>query len=604
LASRPKPTARKLLVADFQNTTGDPNFDHILNQALQIDLEQSPYFAFVSRTKTRDTLTQMQRDKDEPLIGDLAREVCERNNSDAMLSGSIARLGHKYLVTMDATDCTNGNQLLESKKVADTGDDVLGAVDAIASDARRRLGESRSSVKQYSVPLFEENTGSLEALKAYSKADQLALQGKYMEAVPLFQRAIELDPKFADAYFDLANSYNNLGDHQLQIANLKKAYELRESADEPDRLYITAAYHSVVTGDLYEALRNYQTWKGIYPQQSGPWGQIAGIYIQIGQPELAIEPARHALSLNEKNPAAYVILAEALMHDGQLEAAKVVCLQAVQKKLDGSDLHDMLTQIAYAMRDTSGVDAQIAWAKESPEGSRVKQDMVLIAFAQGQGRKAQELMRQSTESYRRDGMVGLANLRLLVCTRPLSEEGLTLQARKLLDSVPLADLTNPMVAMAETGEMAQANSLLKQAMERHPLDTLWQNYRAPQIRAAVLLAERKPQEAIEALRTGIPYDLRDYDLPTLRGQAYLAAKQPDAAELECRKVLDHPGLDPLSYEYPLAHLRMARAYAMDGNFTGSRSEYKEFFTLWKDADADLPILLQAHREYSQLPPSS
>jgi eukaryotic-like serine/threonine-protein kinase len=590
-----------VVIADFQNATGDPSFDRVLDSAIEIDLKQSPYLTFLSQVREQETLAQMQRPKQAAITPEVAREVCQRNNAQVLLKGMVAKFGQKYLLTLEATDCNSGDSLAESKREAVKADDVPHAIDEVAADMRKRLGESRASVGQFGVPLFAENTGSLQALQRYSEAKHLALQGKYGEAISLFQRAIELDPKFAMSYADLATCYFNLGERELAATNMRKAYELRESVAEQDRLYIVAHYHDGVTGDVNEGIRNYQSWTSIYPRNAVPWNGLANIYTQVGKPELAIEPAKRALSIDAENDSTYVILALALLHDGQFEAAKAVCEEAVAKKLEGGDLHGLMMEIAFARNDANGLDAQIAWARSNPGGLRVRLNEALLAFARGQMHRGQADFLESSNSYKTQGLDRLSILVLRYSTRPLAETGYRQEARKLLDTLPpVAGMTDPVVTMAEVGEDAGAAAVLKQELTQHPADTLWINFRGPLIQAAILLAQHNPLAAIAALQPALPYDLRNFDVPFMRGVAYLEAHQPGAAELEFHKILDHPGVDPLSYEYPLARLGLARALAAEHKISESRAEYEKFLDLWKDADRDEPLLKQARLESQSL----
>lgn len=595
------PPSPMVVIADFENATGDSGLDRVLDSAIEIDLKQSPYLTFLSQTRVQETLAQMQRPKQAVITPEVAREICQRNNAQVLLKGIMAKFGQEYLLTLDATDCNSGNSLAESKREAARPDDVPHAIDEVAADMRKRLGESRVSVGQFSVPLFTENTGSLQALQRYSEGEHLAVQGKYSDAIPLFQRALELDPKFAMAYAELARCYRNLNERELDATNLGKAYELRESVAEQDRLYIIARYHESVTGDLNESIRNYQTWTSTYPQNPAPWGDLANLYTQLGKPELAIDPARRALSLNAENAVWYVILARALLHDGQFEAAKSICEQAVAKKLEGGDLHGLMMEIALARHDTKGIDAQIAWAQNDPSGSRVRLNEALLAFAKGQVHRGQAAFLESSNSYKAQGLDRLSILVLRYSTRPLAETGYPQEARKLLDTLPpVAGMTDPVVAMAEVGEEAKAAVILQQELAQHPADTLWTKFRGPEIQAGISLAQRKPLAAIDALKPALPYDLRNFDAPFLRGVAYLQVHQPAAAELEFHKILDHPGVDPLSYQYPLARLELARALAAEHKTSESRAEYEKFFDLWKDADRDEPLLKQASLESQAL----
>jgi tetratricopeptide (TPR) repeat protein len=591
----------EIVLADFEIPAGDTEFDSALNTALAIDLKQSPFLLVASGGKTRETLKLMERSPQEKLTPALAREVCERINDQAVLSGMIARFGQKYLVTLTASDCATGADLAQSKAVANDRDSLLKAVDSVAAEMRKRLGEPLKSLERFNKPLLPKQTGSLEALKTYSRAHELGMDGKYQESIPFFQRAIELDPRFAVAYADLGVIFSNLGESDLAIANCRKAYELRDLANEPDRLFIVAAYHDKVTGDLNESIRNYETWTEIYPDDASPRGNLANLQTQIGRPDLAIAPAAKALALDPRVPVSYVILARAQMRVGQTDQALATCQRAVAQKLEGAEVHASLLQLAFARHDPSAVADQIAWAKGKSDEPYMRLQEALIDFAQGKRRAALETYRRSINGFKKQGMLEIANRVQGMIPRIEAELGLIDDARTLLHSLPpINGSTDIPAAMAEVGESSQAEAILRQEMQRFPDDTLWQDVRGPQIRCAIAMYRRKPEEAIEALRPGLPYDMRSFTLPAMRGRAYLAARQPSLAAVEFRKIIDHPTVEPLSHDLPLAHLGLARAYALLDDVANSKDEYEKFFALWKDADADLPVLKDARVEYTRL----
>jgi eukaryotic-like serine/threonine-protein kinase len=590
-----------VVLSDFENATGDEHLDRVLDGALETDLRQSPYLSFLSNVTIQQTLTQMQRPKTAPFSTEVAREVCQRNNAQVLLHGVIARFGQRYLLTINAIDCQSGADLAQTKSEAATADDIPHAIDVVAADMRKRLGESRASIRQYDAPLFPAPTNSLEALQRFSEARSLASQGKYGQAISLYRQAIELDPKFATAYADVSSCYGNLGDHDSQVENLTKAYTLRDTVGTHDKLWITASYAEFVTGDLNESLRNYRAWTTIYPKDGVPWSSLANTYTQLGQAELAIDPGKRALELSPDDPVDFVVLARALMHAGKLDEAETICQRAIAKGLDGGDLHSILMEIAAARHDAAGIDAQLAWAQASPDPSRLKFNVALLAFAAGQARHGLELLNETADYYKQRGLERVGTRYLLAGTRMLAEEGRVAEAKKLLDTFPLIPgMTDPVVALAEVGEQDRAARILPQELSRRPRDTLWTSYRGPQIQAAILLADHKPQQALDALSHTVPLDYRNYDALLLRGEAYLAAQQPGLAEQEFRKILEHPGVDPFSYEYPLAHLGLARAYTMQNKPAESGREYEALFLLWKNADNDLPILKQARSEYTRL----
>jgi eukaryotic-like serine/threonine-protein kinase len=596
--SQPSPV---VVIADLENATGESGLSQVLDSAVATDLKQSPYLNLLSPVHVQETLSQMQQKKDTPLTPILAREVCLRNNAQVMLRGVVAKFGRRYLITLDATECVSGDSLGSSKAEAANADEIPHAIDEVADEMRRKLGESRASIHQFGTPLFSANTGSFEALRNYSNAVHLASHGRYSDALPLLQRAVELDPKFAVAYADLAASYRNVGERAMEAQNLKKAYELRDSANERDRLLIIARYHDSVTGDLDEGLRNYQTWTNIYPWDTAAWVNMADLYIRLGQAELAIAPAKRSLELNSQNAISYVVLGRALMHAGQLNAAKSVCEQAIARALDGDDLHSLLMQVNFALHDANGVEAQIAWGRSHASAIRMRLNEALLAAAEGRLQQGLEILEAISTSYKRQGLAHLHTFYLQAGTRILAETGHPQEARKYLDSLaPVPGMTDPVVAMAETGEEGRAEEILKRELAQHPDDTMWTSLKGPQIRAAILLARHKPEEAVDALRPTMAYDLREFDTPFMRGTAYLNAHQPGPAEQEFHKVIDHLGIDPLSYVYPLAYLGLARSLAAEHKIKESHEAYEKFLALWKEADQNEPILKQARAESSFL----
>jgi DNA-binding winged helix-turn-helix (wHTH) protein/tetratricopeptide (TPR) repeat protein len=601
LAAPPLSGQRQLVLADFENRTGEMAFDHSLRKALEIDLQQSPFFTVLPEADSRQTLKLMEHSPDDALTAPLAREVCERNNSQAVLSGLIARFGGKYLITLDATDCAAGKSLVQSKTEAASRDDVLRALDRIAADMRGRLGESMASIRQFDAPLFPERTGSLDALRSYSEGVALVNQGKLHEAIPFLDHAIELDSDFAVARLSLSSVYYTLGERDLEIPNIAKAWALRDTVGERQRLAITARYHQSVTGDLDEAVRNYQQWTRTYPLDPAPWSSLANAESVIAQYPAAIDAAKHSLALNPKVAVVYVILARAYIRSSQYGNADTICRQAIAAGLDGADIHGLMLDTAFIRKDTAGVEAEMKWAQGKPAESLMLLRAAMIALSQGKARLGLDLFSQTAELYRKQGLKERGNLVLAASTRLLFDMGLIAEARELVDRLPPIDgQTDLIVAAAELGDTARASGILDHDLAEFPSDTLWQKVRGPQIRAALLLQGHKPLEAINELRSGVPYDLRTFDLNTLRGRAYLEAGKGQEAVAEYRKILDHQGVDPLSPDYPLAWLGAARGYALSKNIPESRDAYEHFFGVWKDADADVPALQQAKLEYAKV----
>ena len=591
----------EIVLADFENTTGDPEFDKALNIALSIDLKQTPYLLVAPDAKARKTLELMQRSAQEKLTTPLAREVCQRIGAQAVLSAVIAHFGQKYLVTLTASDCVSGQDLVQTKAVAIGRDNILEAIDSVAAQMRRRLGEPLKSLQRFDKPLLAKATGSLDALKVYSAAHELGMQGKFQESIPLFQRAIELDPRFAIAYGDLSTVYSNLGEPQLSAAASRKAYELRDLATERDRLFIASAYHTHTLGDLDATVRDYETWTEMYPQDPAPLTNLSNLRTQIGQPERAIEPARRALAIDPKDTIAYVVLARAQLYAGHVDESIATCRKAIAQKVDAAEIHGLLVEAGFANHDQALIEAQSTWAKGTASEPYIALQRMLVDVAEGKPRQGGDLLAEVVEGYRHRGMPERANRMRGGFPLLEAELGMTEAARKLLAELPVIEGSIDIpVALAEVGEDAKAEEILREELKKYPEDTLWQYWKGPQIAAAIALARNQPLDAIEALRKSTPYELRDTAVPAVRARALLAARQFDLAEAEFRKIIDHPTAGVPSANVALAHLGIARARALRGNRAGSRQEYEEFFAIWKDAEPDVPVLRQAKAEYAKL----
>jgi len=607
---RPAPKSLELVFSDFSNTTGNPDFDLSLKTAAAIDLEQSPLLTVAPRTKIDQALYEMKQDTKTPagapMTPEVAREVCARLNDQAYLAGSIHRFVRKYMIALEAFDCATGRSLAASKGIASSPDGIVDVLDRVAVDLRKQLGESSSSVARFGKPLFGARTASLAALKAYSDASHLGLEGKQQDAILLFQRAVEIDPDFAIGFADLGVVYSNLGEQALARAALTKAYELRDTVDEPHRLFIVGVYNNLVTGDLEASIRNFQSWSQEYPQNPVPLIDLADLQTQAGRAAHSIEPAKRALELNPDNSYAYEVLARAQLHLDQLDQAADTCHLAIDRGFDGAAIHQFLLQIAFLRLDQAGIDTQMVWARNHAALPALLLQQGLMQFAQGKAKAAQATIERAADEYRKQGQDERARRILGGMPRILAELGLVDQARAQLNRLPEADgytiagsIDIP-VAWAHTGEDARAQAILKRELEAHLTNTLWQKDYGPQIQAAIALNQQHPAQAVSDLEPALPYEMRSFDVPALRGKAYLAAKQPEQAETEFHKIVDHPGIEPLSHNYPLARLGLARALAMEGKTTDAENAYTLFFNIWRDADPDLPRLKDAHAEYARL----
>ena len=598
---RPVWQAAGVVIFDFRNATGVAQFDPSLTTAVHLDLEQSPRFHVASQANVEQALAQMKLPAGKGITPELAGEACRRLNGQIYLNGEIHNLASGYLLTVQAFQCDGGRSLAVSRGIADTTDGVVSVLDRVVDDLRKQLGESAASVARFSKPLFAGRTSSLDALKAFADGDRLANAGKLQDAVAPLQHAVEIDPELALAFADLGGVYADLGERELATAALTRAFELRSTVDDRDRLFIAATYNTIVTGDIQASIHNYKDWIAEYPNNPLPQLKLAELDVQIGNAAQALGPAQRSLELDPANPEAYVVLARAQMHLDQFEQAADTCRLAISRHLDQEQIHEFLLQMAFLRLDQATIDQQLAWAKNTEAEPYMQLQQGYMDFYQGKVKAGTAIISSVAEGFRKLGQEERAYRTLEPVPRIEAEFGSTDAARSMLNRLPETDDSpDVLVALAHLGETTRANSRLKGELDTHLANTLWQEYRGPQIRAAIALNEQRPAEAIDDLKPALPYDLSGFDLPALRGRAYLMAKQPALAFAEFHKIFDHSGIDPLSHDYALAQLGIARALAQEGDTADASFAYKLVLSIWKDADPDLPRFKEAKAEYARL----
>ena len=598
-----------VVLADFGGT-GDPILDRALNVSLRMDLSESPFLTVVQPNQVKATLFEMKQPGNAPVTGALAREICERNSAQVLLQGTVSRFGQRYLVSLLASNCatepgssregpnTNTELLAQAKEEVARLDDLPRTLDLLAARIRNSLGESRASIRRFDKSLRAVSTASLAALKAYSEGFRLGMQGDWLGSLPLFQHAVELDPDFTMAYFDMAAAYSNLNDTQSERAVLIKAYERRDAVPEFEQFLITALYHDVVTGDAAKSIETYKTWATLYPRAAEAFGNLAEEYDSIGQATLGVEPARRAVEIRPADSATYIDLALTQLHSGQPRAARQTCELAIGKNLDGVDIRHLLLQSLYAQGNAAGVAVQLDWGHAHPAALRLHVDEILIALSRAEVRRAQSLLVILGKTSYPAELAAQYQSSLASIARAFAEAGLIAQSTGLLESLsPASPDKDALVARAEGGELAPAGEGLQRQSRDHGYQTLWKGERLPEIRAALSLAEHKPEEAVRALEPALPFDGLTFGPAYLRGTAYLSLGKLDLAQGEFKKITEHHYIDSLSSEYPLAVLASARAYVRENEPVKAREQFERLFALWKTADADLPLLLAAKSEY-------
>ena len=612
-AAAPLTVKDTVVLADFDNTTGDPVFDGALRQALAVQLGQSPFLNILSDRKVGETLRLMGRSSNERITRDVAGELCVRTGSKAILLGSISNLGGQFVVGISAVGCSNGDTLAEEQEEAATKQEVLKALGKAAANLRGKLGESLASIQKFDVPV-EATTTSLEALKAFSMGITTARTKGDAAAIPFIKRALELDPNFAVAYASLGVQYHNLGQASLSAQNIKKAYALRDRVSEHEKYRIAALYADEVTGDLDQAVQVYELWAKSYPQDLAPPNNLGVIYSALGQYEKAEAETQESLRLEPNAVNGYGNLAQTYLALNRPDDAGKAIQQAQGRQLDGDFLHWTIYQIAFFKGDTAEMERQVAWAAGKP-GS----EDLLLSFQSdteayyGRLVKARDFSRRAVDSAVRDDSKETAALWQVNAALREAEFGNGAAAKQGVGAaLALAPGRSvklmAALALARIGETASARAIVEELGKNYATDTMLKVYWLPTIKAAMELNANNSTQAVVFLEAAAPYDLGDppqLQLGTLypvyiRGQAQLVAHNGAAAVTEFQKFLDHRGV---TLNFPLgalSHLGLARAYAMQGDTGKARAAYQDFLALWKDADPDIPILKEAKAEYAKL----
>ena len=641
-----------IVLADFSNKTGDPIFDDTLRQGLAAQLQQSPFLSLVSDQRIQQTLRLMGRSADTKLSPAIIGDLCQRAGSKAYLSGSISNLGTQYVIGVSAVNCQTGDYLAQEQVTANGKENVLKALGEASTKLRAKLGESLKTVQKLDTPIEQATTPSLEALQAYSMGRQ-TMQGKGdpAAAIPLLKHSIELDPKFAMAYAMLGTSYYNIGEKKLSAENTYKAYGLRSRVSEWEKFYIESHYYQFATGDLEKARQAYELWAQIYPREQVPKTNLGVIYQSLGQHEKSLNEFREGLRLSPDGLIYGDVVAE-FVRLNRFNEAGAAAGEALSKNLDSLDLRIYLYLLAFLQNNPDSMAQQVSWASGKPGKENVMLYLQASTAAySGKLTAAREFSRQAATSADRAGekeveagceaAAALWEAFYGNASEARQHAAATLEKSNGRDAQYAAAL-----ALAVIGDSARAQTLAEDLQKRFPDDTVGRFNYLPTLHAQLFLnaADRSPEppsdrspdrsphrwpalspersperspdrspenvaKAIEALSVASPYELAVPGNNTfwtnlypiyVRGQAFLAAHQGAQAAAEFQKILDWRGVVANEPIAALAHLGLARSYALAGDKAKSSHAYNAFLFLWKDADPNIPVLKQATTEYAKL----
>jgi tetratricopeptide (TPR) repeat protein len=595
-----------ILLTDFVNTTGDAVFDGTLKQALAVQLGQSPFLSIFSEERVRGALKFMGRSPDARVTTQIAREICQRQGLKAMLAGSIVNLGRHYVITLEATNAQSGESIAREQVEAESKEQVLRVLGEAATRLRKELGESLASVQKFDAPIEQATTSSLEAFNAFSLGFEQQLNGRYFDAIPLYKRAAEGDPNFALAYARLASVYSNSGEYELAAAASRKAYDLRDRVSERERLYISMGYYSNVTGQVRKYIETLEVWKRTYPRDVVPHNNLALQYNDIGYYSKAVDEAREGIRLNPTAAPPRSNLARALSGLNRFAEAREEIARALAQKVETLPMHRVLHSIAFIEGDRPMMKEQLDWVAGKPEEYTGQSWQAETAAFAGQFRKATEFSTRAAELAERRG---LKEVVAQIIAADAWREALFGTCKQVRERTAMALATadsqraafSAANALAACGEFGAMQTIIDELVTRYPEDTVLNEVFLPLVRARAEMYRGNALRAIQLLETTRSYEgAAFFQVPYLRGEAYLRQHNAAEAAAQFQTILDHRGWQPASPLYPLAYLGVARAAALRGDTAKARKAYQDFFALWKDADPEVPLLRAARGEHAKM----
>ena len=605
-------TKDSIVLADFVNTTGDSVFDGSLREALAAKLAESPYLNVVSDTATQQTLGFMEQPPNARLTPELARQVCQRDGSRAVLDGTIAGIGGEYALTLDAVNCESGASLARVEEDASGKDRVLPALGELASSMRSKLGESLTTIQKYDTPVEMATTSSLDALKAYSLARKDLDTANLPPAIPLLQHAIAVDPNFAMAYATLGTIYEDLNEDGDAKDNTQKAFALRNRASEREKLYIDSHYYEFVDGDWAKTEQTYLLWEQTYPRDAVPWINLGNLYLRLGRFDDGEQQTENALQLAPENALAVITLTGVYIDRDRFDEAKAIAQKGLGKYPNAAFYHSLLWQIAFLQDDASAEKEQMDWMHSKDredaanleiagdaQSGKVAATAKMLAALQA-SRATNQAKGPMTQQAKDQLANDLAERASGECPYGFMQKGRedAEKAFALRADHPSFGVTQ---AVVFCGDSAAGEKAVAEVAKANASDFFVNNLVLPIYRAALALDRNDPQQALAILQSMAQYSMAPgTDYFYFHGLANLQAKDGKDAAADFQSAIDHRGLMFLSEFYPLSKLGLARAKALEGDTAGARTAYQDFFAYWNDADPDIPVLQQAKAEYARL----
>ncbi len=609
-----------LVLADFENKTGDPVFDDTLRQGLSVELQQSPLLTLISDQQVQQTLGLMGQPKDARLTAEIARQVCERTASAAVLEGSIVSLGSQYVLGLRAESCDTGKTLDREQIRAARREDVLDSLSQIARKFRVRVGESLATVEKHSTPLAELTTPSLEALKAYSTGLHQDIYSGPVAAIPFLRKAVEIDPKFAVAYAHLGLVYSNIGESVLSAESSTRAWQLRDRVSDRERFFIDFTYDRQATGNLEKAFQTLESWAQTYPRGANPDPRdlMGGLSATgTGRFEIVIAQAKERIASQPDVWLGYGNLVSGNFYLDHFGEAEDGLRLASARKVEPPIFPMYRYAIAFLTGDQAQMNQVVALAKgKHGLEHRIAHSQAMVMARSGRLQEARALSSRAMDLAKQEGtMEAAATYQAAAAVWEALCENAPEARRNATAALALSNGRDveyaSALALALSGDPSRSQAHAGDLEKRFPEDTFSKFTYVPVLRASSALNRGHAAESIEQLQIALRYELAVNGLSRnlylgglhsayVRGEALVAARRYTEAAAEFQKILDHRGIVGLDPIGALAHLKLGRALALSGDTAKAKTAYQNFFDFWKNADRDVPILKRARAEYAVL----
>lgn len=599
-----------IILATFINHTNDPVFDTTLNEALRIDLEQSPVINIVSEDHLRQSVKFLGKPEDTPVTPEIAREIGEREGMKAILTGTIANLGNQYVIMLSAQNTATGDEIASEQATAPNKEHVLDALSTAAAAMRARLGEDLASIKKLNTPFGQATTPSLEAFRAYALGDEA--HNKAMDipdAEGHYMRAIELDPNFAMAYARLGVIYSNSGQVAKSKQYFAKAWSLAQHVSEAERLYIAGHYYGFVTGDATRQIEALQESIQTYPGQVASYININAAYQNIGQYEKGLPFSQKAVELQPDDAiAGENLLSDQIALGRTAEMQQEIARERTLGMDSATDVADIIYIGYFMLGDNQGMaQLRASSAGHSDEFIMSQAAAVTEAFA-GQFRASEADYQEGIDQA---GRLHAADVQATFVLQDALGRGYAGEcdgagaAIKHALSLDKTKQTHELAALtaAVCGDAKMAASLAEGLAKEDPDDTLVHDVYVPLTRAYAALMAGHFDDAVNDAASARSYDSL-YPGSYVQGLADLQMHNPGAAIEAFRAASQYPAGTLVNGTvmpfYAPAQLGLARAYVMAGDKANAKQAYQAFFTTWKNADQDIPMLVAAKKEAAAL----